>query len=202
MLSEHNWVLSVGTFLPLVGVIIMLFLPKADEALTKAVGIITAAATLAVGVFTLIQFDYGRAGEMQFVANHEWISVIKSSYSIGLDGISLPLYFLSMVITLLVMIYSWDHVPSPGNPKAFFILMLVLQTGMAGTFISRDLILFFVFFELVLLPMYFMIGVWGGENRITQVLLVHHVWFGAYVGGLPCVVLQDRCRKFLYSIPH
>ena len=143
----------------------MLFLPKADEALTKAVGIITAAATLAVGVFTLIQFDYGRAGEMQFVANHEWISVIKSSYFIGLDGISLPLYFLSMVITLLVMIYSWDHVPSPGNPKAFFILMLVLQTGMAGTFISRDLILFFVFFELVLLPMYFMIGVWGGENR-------------------------------------
>ena len=165
MLSEHNWVLSVGTFLPLVGVIIMLFLPKADEALIKAVGIITAAATLAVGVFTLIQFDYGRAGEMQFVANHEWISVIKSSYFIGLDGISLPLYFLSMVITLLVMIYSWDHVPSPGNPKAFFILMLVLQTGMAGTFISRDLILFFVFFELVLLPMYFMIGVWGGENR-------------------------------------
>ena len=124
MLSEHNWVLSVGTFLPLVGVIIMLFLPKADEALTKAVGIITAAATLAVGVFTLIQFDYGRAGEMQFVANHEWISVIKSSYFIGLDGISLPLYFLSMVITLLVMIYSWDHVPSPGNPKAFFILMM------------------------------------------------------------------------------
>ncbi len=63
MLSEHNWVLSVGTFLPLVGVIIMLFLPKADEALTKAVGIITAAATLAVGVFTLIQFDYGHAYE-------------------------------------------------------------------------------------------------------------------------------------------
>ena len=70
-----------------------------------------------------------------------------------------------MVITLLVMVYSWDHVPAPGNPKAFFILMLVLQTGMAGTFVAQDLILFFVFFELVLLPMYFMIGVWGGDNR-------------------------------------
>ena len=70
-----------------------------------------------------------------------------------------------MVITLLVMIYSWDHIPEPGNPKAFLILMLVLQTGMAGTFVAQDLILFFVFFELVLLPMYFMIGVWGGEQR-------------------------------------
>jgi NADH-quinone oxidoreductase subunit M len=165
VLSDHNWVLTVGTFLPLVGVLIMLFIPKAEEALAKSVAIGTAAATLAVGVYTLIQFNFDKAGQMQFVANHDWITVIKSSYAIGLDGISLPLYFLSMVITLLVMIYSWDHVPSPGNAKAFFSLMLILQTGMAGTFIARDLILFFVFFELVLLPMYFMIGVWGGENR-------------------------------------
>jgi len=165
VLSDHNWVLTVGTFLPLVGVLIMLFIPKTDEVLSKSVAIATAAATLAVGVFTLIQFNYDHADKMQFAADAEWISVIKSSYLIGIDGISLPLYFLSMVITLLVMIYSWNHVPSPGNPKAFFILMLVLQTGMAGTFIARDLVLFFVFFELVLLPMYFMIGVWGGENR-------------------------------------
>ncbi|HEX3088334.1 MAG TPA: NADH-quinone oxidoreductase subunit M, partial [Ilumatobacteraceae bacterium] len=109
--------------------------------------------------------DYGQAEKQQFFTTNSWISPIKATYTIGLDGISLPLYFLSMVITLLVMIYSWDHVPAPGNPKAFFILMLVLQTGMAGTFVAQDLILFFVFFELVLLPMYFMIGVWGGENR-------------------------------------
>jgi NADH-quinone oxidoreductase subunit M len=203
MLSEHNWVLSVGTFLPLVGVIIMLFLPKADEALIKAVGIITAAATLAVGVFTLIQFDYGRAGEMQFVANHEWISVIKSSYFIGLDGISLPLYFLSMVITLLVMIYSWDHVPSPGNPKAFFILMLVLQTGMAGTFISRDLILFFVFFELVLLPMYFMIGVWGGENRqYASLKFFLYTMFGSALMLVAFLALFFKTGAESFSIPY
>ena len=203
MLSEHNWVLSVGTFLPLVGVIIMLFLPKADEALTKAVGIITAAATLAVGVFTLIQFDYGRAGEMQFVANHEWISVIKSSYFIGLDGISLPLYFLSMVVTLLVMIYSWDHVPSPGNPKAFFILMLVLQTGMAGTFISRDLILFFVFFELVLLPMYFMIGVWGGENRqYASLKFFLYTMFGSALMLVAFLALFFKTGAESFAIPY
>src|SRR5205085_6770742 len=65
----------------------------------------------------------------------------------------------------LCVIYSWNHFPEPHNPKAFLILMLVLEVGMNGTFVAEDLILFFVFFELVLLPMYFMIGVWGGENR-------------------------------------
>ena len=70
-----------------------------------------------------------------------------------------------MAVTFLVMIYTWDNMPDAGNPKAFYMLMLVLQTGMAGTFVAQDLILFFVFFEVVLLPMYFMIGVWGGENR-------------------------------------
>src|SRR5687767_15749928 len=81
------------------------------------------------------------------------------------DGMSLPLLLLSMLITVLCVIYSWDHFPEPHNPKAFLALMLVLETGMIGTFVSLDLILFFIFFELVLLPMYFIIGVWGGPNR-------------------------------------
>ncbi|HEX3089749.1 MAG TPA: proton-conducting transporter membrane subunit, partial [Ilumatobacteraceae bacterium] len=165
VIENQQWLLSLGTFLPLAGVLVMLFIPKREESLIKGVGLATAAATVLVGVYTLMQFDYGQAEKQQFFTTNSWISPIKATYTIGLDGISLPLYFLSMVITLLVMIYSWDHIPSPGNPKAFFILMLVLQTGMAGTFVAQDLILFFVFFELVLLPMYFMIGVWGGENR-------------------------------------
>ncbi len=165
VLQNQQWLLSLGTFLPLAGVLVMLFIPKSDEVMVKGVAVFTAAATLAVGIFTMTQFDYGKAGSLQFFTTNSWIKPISATYTIGLDGISLPLYILSMVITLLVMIYSWDHVPSPGNPKAFFILMLVLQTGMAGTFVAQDLILFFVFFEVVLLPMYFMIGVWGGENR-------------------------------------
>ncbi|MFM8601664.1 MAG: NuoM family protein [Actinomycetota bacterium] len=203
VLSDHNWVLSVGTFLPLVGVLIMLFVPKGEEALNKAVGLGTAVATLAVGIFTMVQFDYGKAGEMQFVAQHDWISVIKSSYYIGVDGISLPLYFLSMVITVLVMIYSWDHVPSPGNPKAFFILMLVLQTGMAGTFIARDLILFFVFFELVLLPMYFMIGVWGGENRqYASLKFFLYTMFGSALMLVAFLALFFKTGAESFSIPY
>ena len=165
MIHNQTWLLSLGTFLPLAGVLVMLFIPKSDEVMVKGAAILTAVATLAVGIYTMVQFDYGKAGQLQFFTSSSWIKPIRATYTIGLDGISLPLYVLSMVITVLVMVYSWDHVPAPGNPKAFFMLMLVLQTGMAGTFIAQDLILFFVFFEVVLLPMYFMIGVWGGENR-------------------------------------
>ena len=164
-LTGNNALLTIGTFLPLVGVLLMMFVPKGQELLHKQIALITAVATLAVGVFTLTKFNYGQSGKLQFVADTSWIKVIHSNYTIGLDGLSLPLYILSMIVTVLVMVYSWDHIPNPGNPKAFLILMLVLQTGMAGTFIAQDLILFFVFFELVLLPMYFMIGVWGGEQR-------------------------------------
>jgi len=202
VISNHNWALTVGTFLPLVGALIMLFIPKAEEALIKSVAIATAIATLAVGIYTMVQFDFGNAGAMQFVAKHDWISVIKSSYYIGLDGISLPLYILSMVITVLVMIYSWDHVPSPGNPKAFFILMLILQTGMAGTFISRDLILFFVFFELVLLPMYFMIGVWGGENRqYASLKFFLYTMFGSALMLVAFLALFFKTGAESFSIP-
>ncbi len=164
-LTDQNWLLSVGTFLPLVGVLVMLFIPKGEEATHKLIGIVTAGATLAVGIVTLFAFNYGESQKLQFFVDAEWIPVINANYTVGLDGISLPLYILSMVVTFLVMIYTWDNMPDAGNPKAFYMLMLVLQVGMAGTFIAQDLILFFVFFEVVLLPMYFMIGVWGGEQR-------------------------------------
>ncbi|MCU1391590.1 MAG: nuoM [Ilumatobacteraceae bacterium] len=165
VLRNMNWLLTVGTFLPIAGVVIMLFVPKSKELLHKQIALTTALATLVFGVITLVKFNYHQAGKLQFFADTSWIPVIHSNYTIGIDGISLPLYILSMVVTVLVMVYSWDHIPSPGNAKAFLILMLVLQVGMAGTFMAQDLILFFVFFELVLLPMYFMIGVWGGEQR-------------------------------------
>ncbi|NBU96220.1 MAG: NADH-quinone oxidoreductase subunit M, partial [Actinobacteria bacterium] len=164
-ITNDTWILSVGTFLPLVGVLLMLFIPGSEERTHKQIGIVTSAATLAVGVLTLLRFDFDQSDKLQFFVDSEWISVISSNYTIGLDGISLPLYFLSMAVTFLVMIYTWDNMPDAGNPKPFIMLMLILQVGMAGSFIAQDLILFFVFFEVVLLPMYFMIGVWGGEQR-------------------------------------
>ncbi len=202
MFRDANWVLSVGTFLPLVGVVLLLGVPKANEQMVKMVALLTSIATLAVGIFTLTKFNFDKAGSMQFVAEHQWIPLIKSSYLIGLDGISLPLYILSMVITLLVVIYSLNHVPDPGNPKAFFILMLVLQTGMAGTFIAQDLILFFVFFELVLLPMYFMIGVWGGENRqYASLKFFLYTMFGSALMLVAFLALFFKTGAESFSIP-
>jgi NADH-quinone oxidoreductase subunit M len=171
-----HWALTVAVFTPIVGAVILACIPRRNEVALKATALLTAVATIADGIYLLAQFDYSRsitifnrgadpAGGLQFVVNRTWIPVINARYYIGIDGISLPLLILSMLITVLCVIYSWDHFPEPHNPKAFLILMLILEVGMNGTFVAQDLILFFVFFEVVLLPMYFMIGVWGGANR-------------------------------------
>ena len=159
------WALTLAVFLPVVGALVMMAVPRARELELKMIALGSSLASLAVGVYLLIAFDYGNAGTLQFVVEKGWIDAIDADYIMGLDGLSLPLLILSMVIIPLCVIYSWEHIPEPGNAKAFLILMLILASGMNGTFVAQDLILFFVFFEVVLLPMYFMIGVWGGENR-------------------------------------
>ncbi len=165
-LTDSNWLLSVGTFLPLPARSIIMFgTSKDDERDAEDRRHLHRRRHAGHRYLTLVLFDFDQSRNLQFFVDVQWIDVISSGYTIGLDGISLPLYFLSMVVTFLVMIYTWDNMPDAGNPKAFYALMLILQTGMAGTFIAQDLILFFVFFEVVLLPMYFMIGVWGGEQR-------------------------------------
>ncbi len=160
-----EWALSLAIFLPVVGALVVLAIPKANEGAQKATALLFTGATAAVGVYLLAAFDYGATARLQFEVDLRWIDVINSRYHVGIDGISLPLLALSIGISLLCVIYSWDHFPEPHNPKAFLVLLLLLETGMNGTFAAQDLILFFVFFELVLLPMYFMIGVWGGPNR-------------------------------------
>lgn len=156
--------LTLAIFIPLVGMGIVLLIPKKNEFATKVTALVTALATLGVGVGITARYNIGTEG-LQFAQNKSWIPLINARYEIGLDGIGGPMLLLSMFITVLVIIYSWDHFPEPASPKAFLALMLLLEVGMNGTFIAQDLILFFVFFEIVLLPMFFMIGVWGGPNR-------------------------------------
>ena len=161
----EDWGLTLAIFLPLVGAMIMMAFPKSEEGLHKMIALATSLVVGAIGVVLLFSFDYGRADELQWQVTVDWIDVISTQYAIGVDGISLPLLMLTFLITPLVIIYSWNHFPEPHNPKAFLILILVLHSGMIGTFLARDLVLFFVFFEVVLLPMFFMIAVWGGEDR-------------------------------------
>ncbi|MGH1493639.1 MAG: complex I subunit 4 family protein [Acidimicrobiales bacterium] len=161
-----TWGLTAMVFIPLVGVVLMMLLPEKEEELHKTIALVATLASAVVGFFLLTNFDYDQSGVMQFGVDKAWIDVINARFSLGLDGMSLPLVALTLLVTPLVIIYSWHHIPEPGNAKAFLMLILVLHAGMLGTFVARDLVLFFVFFEVVLLPMYFMIGVWGGEQRL------------------------------------
>ena len=161
----NGWGLTLVTFVPLVGAALVMALPAGRELWVKAAALGASLVTALFAVFLLARFSVSRAGELQYVVDRSWIDVINSRYIMGIDGISLPLLLLTALIVPLCIVYSFGHFPEPRNPKAFLSLLLVLETGMIGTFVAQDLILFFVFFEVVLLPMYFMIGVWGGENR-------------------------------------
>jgi NADH-quinone oxidoreductase subunit M len=161
----NDWGITLAVFLPLVGAAIVMLIPKREEEWIKGVSLLTSLATAGVGIAMLSKFSVDRAGELQFLQDREWINVINSRYIVGIDGISMPMILLTMLVVPLCIIYSWNHFPEPHNPKAFLALLLILETGMVGSFVAEDLILFFVFFEIVLLPMFFLIAVWGGENR-------------------------------------
>jgi NADH-quinone oxidoreductase subunit M len=165
-LFESGWGLSLIVFLPLVGAGLVLLIPKAREQAIKAVALLFALGSFGAAILAVLRFDFGGSERFQLGTDLTWISAIGSRFHIGIDGISLPLLVLSTFITVLAIVYSWDHWPEPHNPKAFLILILILATGMNGTFVALDLVLFFIFFELVLLPMYFMIGIWGDRTKI------------------------------------
>jgi NADH-quinone oxidoreductase subunit M len=156
--------ITVTTLLPVAGALVIIMVPKEKDRLVRALGILFTGAALVMAVAIAIGFDYGKGG-LQFVLDTSWISAIGARYHVGIDGISMPLYVLTFVLSFLCAIYTWHYVPEPGRTKAFLALMLLLETGMAGTFIAFDLILFFVFWEMVLVPMYFLIGIWGSANR-------------------------------------
>ncbi|MEX2586551.1 MAG: NADH-quinone oxidoreductase subunit M [Actinomycetota bacterium] len=159
-----EWGITLAVFLPVAGALAILLTPKAMEGVIKALALVFTGAALVVGLIVAKAFQIGEAG-MQFQMNRSWIPAINADYHVGIDGISLPLVVLSLLVTFLCVIYCYWHLPEPVNAKAFLSLTLLLETGMTGSFIALDLVLFFVFWELVLVPMYFMIGVWGTERR-------------------------------------
>ncbi len=162
----ENWGLTLVVFLPLVGALILGFISRDNENALKRVGLVAALASFAASLGVVAGFDlnFGGYNNYQFEVNLPWIGAINANYHIGVDGISLPLLVLSTFIVVLSVIYSWNHWEEPKNPKLFLILMMILATGMNGTFVALDLVLFFLFFEVVLLPMYFMIGIWGDKT--------------------------------------
>ncbi len=162
---ESGWGLSLIIFLPIVGATVLMAIPKTNESAIKRWSLLVAVATFALSVGVAFSFDYSAAHTYQFGTSVPWISAIGANYHIGVDGISLPLLLLSTFIVVLAIVYSWNHWEEPRNPRAFLGLILILATGMNGTFLALDLVLFFIFFEIVLLPMYFLIGIWGDTSK-------------------------------------
>src|SRR5919106_6871318 len=156
--------ITITTLLPILGALVIVLVPSGRERMIRGLGILFTGAALVLSVAIAMGFDYGSNG-LQYELDVNWISAIGARYHVGIDGISMPLYVLTFLLSFLCAIYTWHFVPDPGRAKGFLALMLVLETGMAGTFIAFDLILFFVFWELVLVPMYFLIGIWGSANR-------------------------------------
>jgi NADH-quinone oxidoreductase subunit M len=155
-------ILTVVTFLPLFGVIILLFINGEKQERIKRVALTIAIIDFVISLplFFLFKTD---SSEFQFVQNVPWIKEFGISYHIGIDGISLFLFLLTSFLTFICILASWNI---KDRVKEYMIAMLILETGMLGVFISLDLFLFYVFWELMLIPMYLIIGVWGGPRRI------------------------------------
>ena len=142
--------LTLVVFLPIVSALFLVAIPKSQEGLIKIFALGSSIVTFLLSAVLLFQFDFSNADKLQLGNKISWIKSINANYEIGIDGISLPLLVLSTFISVLAIIYSLEHLPEPKSPKGFLALILVLETGMNGTFVALDLILFFVFFEIVL----------------------------------------------------
>jgi len=162
----ETWGLTLTVFLPLVGVVFLGLIPKENESALKTTGLAASIMAFVASLILIARFDFSSNtyNTYQFEVSETWIGAINANYHVGIDGISLPMLVLSTFVMVLAVIYSWNHWDEPKNPKAFLILMMILATGMNGTFVALDLVLFFLFFEIVLLPMYFMIGIWGDKT--------------------------------------
>ncbi|MDR7554374.1 MAG: NADH-quinone oxidoreductase subunit M [Armatimonadota bacterium] len=156
-----DWLLTTTVFLPLLGGLVLLLIPKGGEESMRWVALVTALLTFLVSVYLLVPFEVGRAG-MQLETVVPWIPAAGINYHLGVDGLSLPLLILTTLLTLLSIVYSWrvDH-----RVKEYLFLFLLLETGMNGVFVALDFFLFYVFWEITLVPMYFLIGIWGGPRR-------------------------------------
>lgn len=157
-----NGILTVVTFLPALGAILLLFFNRENVRAIRGFALAVTVLTFIFSLHLIIHFN-SSSSDFQFVANVPWIPSIGIDYYMGIDGLSVFLVLLATVLTPLAVLSSWSIT---NRAKEFFLFMLLLETGMIGVFVSLDLFLFYLFWEVMLVPMYFLIGVWGGERRI------------------------------------
>ena len=187
-------ILSFITFFPLAGLVLILFLPGRKEKAVKLTAAIVAGLEFLATLYLLTGFRVG-SGEMQFVERAPWIKSLGVQYLMGLDGISLLLVLLTSLLSFIAILSSWNAVKS--RLKEYYVFLLLLEVGMIGVFVSLDLILFYVFWEIVLVPMYFLIGIYGGERRLyAAIKFFLYTLFGSVLMLVGILVLFSRYHTF------
>ena len=156
-------ILTIVTFLPAVGALLLLLVPRGQEPALRGGALAVTIATFVASVPLYLRFDAASA-DYQFVEFARWMPGLGVGYHLGIDGISLLLVLLTTLITPVALASAWHAIDD--RVKEFVVTLLLLETGMIGVFVSLDLFLFYVFWEAMLIPMYFMIGLWGGGRRI------------------------------------
>lgn len=157
-----NHILTTLTFLPLLGVLILLFMKREQGKAMKALTLAVTLANFLISLLLLKDFDIAASG-VQFVERYAWISDYGISYFLGIDGLTLLLVLLTAFFTPICVLASWEDVQK--SVREFLICLLFLETGMIGVFLSLDLFLFYVFWEVMLIPMVLLIGIWGNPAR-------------------------------------
>ena len=162
-METQSYLLTVVTFFPALGAVAVLFLNRDDHAWIRRLALVASAAEFALSLLILRAFNPA-APSYQMEEHRQWITSPPIHYHLGIDGISLFLVLLTTFLTPIAILASWKGIHA--RVKEFHVMLLVLETGMIGVFLAWDLFLFFVFWEVMLVPMYFLIGVWGHERRI------------------------------------
>lgn len=172
--------LTVVTFVPLLGALAAALLPRDEAGQHRALALVVSLLTLALSFGLWFGFDASPgAAEFQFEEQRAWMPSLGIGYHVGLDGVALLLVMLTTLLMPVVVLSTWQAVQD--RVKEFMIAILVLETAMIGTFAALDLVLFYVFWELMLIPMYLLIGIWGGSNRLYATVKFFVYTFAASV---------------------
>ncbi len=184
--------LFITLFLPLVGSLLLLFFKKENTKAIKNTALGISIATFVVSLFLFFGFDSNNPG-FQYVFEAKWITAFDAGFRIGIDGMSMLLVMLTTFITPIAIFASFNSITK--REKEYYIMVMLLQFAMTGVFMALDLFLFYIFWEIILIPMYFIIGIWGGKDRLyatvkfflftvvgSLFMLVAIVWLGMYAG--------------------
>ncbi len=191
------YLLSTIVFLPLIGALTILFLPKEKVNLHRLIATAFTALAFVLSLQLIGAFDKQTA-DMQFIEKISWIPAFNIHYFLGIDGLSMPLVILTTLLTLLSVIASFNI---ESRVKEYFFWFLMLETGMLGVFVSLDFFLFYIFWEVMLVPMYFLIGIWGGPRKeYAAIKFFLYTLFGSVFMLLAILALYFRSDPHTFNI--